>query len=228
MFRRVLPSTIVLIAAALPVAARQDPEPVRQAVEHFLAAQTQGLAGEVSYSVGSLDTNNRLAPCTAFDVSLPPGARAFGRTSVQVRCVGERGWSVFLPVHIRVVADYLVTARPLAQGQTITADTISRRRGDLGDLPPGTLTDEAQALGRSVRLPVAAGLPLRTDLLRPPLVVQQNQTVKIVSTGQGFQVTNEGKALNDAADGQPVHVRLGSGQVVSGTARSGGVVEVSF
>lgn len=228
MFWRGLLSTLFLVAVALPAAARQDPEPVRQAVEHFLAAQTQGLAGDVSYSVGSLDANNRLAPCTAFDVSLPPGARAFGRTSVQVRCVGERGWSVFLPVHIRVISDYLVTARPLAQGQTITVDAISRRRGDLGDLPPGTLTDEAQALGRSVRLPVAAGLPLRTDLLRPPLVVQQNQTVRLVSIGQGFHVANEGRALNDAAEGQLVQVRLGSGQVVSGTARAGGVVEVAF
>lgn len=206
----------------------QDPAPVKQAVEHFLAVQTRGLPGEVSYSVGSLDAANRLAPCSSFDVSLPPGARAWGRTSVNVRCVGERGWSIYLPVHIRVVADYLVAAMPLAQGQAVTAAVLSRQRGDLSDLPAGTLTDETQAIGRSAKLPIAAGRPLRADMLQQPLAVQQNQTVKVVSTGPGFQVANEGKALNSGTDGQIVQVRLGSGQVVSGTARPGGIVEVNF
>lgn len=206
----------------------QDPAPVRMAVEQFLAVQTRGLPGEVSHSIGSLDPNNRLAPCPAFDVSLPPGARAWGRTSVNVRCLAERGWSVFLPVHIRVVTDYLVTAMPLAQGQAVTTAALARQRGDLADLPPGTLTDESQAVGRSARLPIAAGRPLRADMLREPLVVQQNQTVKVISSGPGFQVANEGRALGNAIDGQIVQVRLNSGQVVSGTARPGGVVEVGF
>lgn len=219
---------IVLASMTSAASAFQDPAPVKQAVEHFLAAQTRGLPGEVSYSIGSLDAGNRLAPCTAFDVSLPPGARAWGRTSVNVRCLADRGWSIYLPVHIRVVTDYLVTAMPLAQGQAVTAAELSRQRGDLSDLPAGTLTDEAQAIGRSAKLPIAAGRPLRADMLQQPLAVQQNQTVKVVSTGPGFQVANEGKALNNATDGQIVQVRLGSGQVVSGTARPGGIVEVNF
>jgi len=50
-----------------------------------------------------------------------------------------------------------------------------------------------------------------------------------VSGGDGgFRVTSEGRALNAAADGEPVRVRMGTGQVVSGTARNGGVVEVRY
>jgi flagella basal body P-ring formation protein FlgA len=65
-------------------------------------------------------------------------------------------------------------------------------------------------------------------MLRQPNIVQQNQTVKVVSRGPGFQVTNEGRALNNAQEGQVVQVRLGNGQVVSGLAKAGGVVEIGF
>lgn len=225
-FRQALACILAVMTTAAQ--AFQDPAPVRKAVEDFLQVQTRGLPGQVSFTVGSLDPANKLAACPSFDVSLPQGARAWGRTSVNVRCLAERGWNVFLPVHIRVVTDYLVAAMPLAQGQAVTAAALAKQRGDLSDLPAGVLTDEGQAVGRSARLPIAAGRPLRADMLQQPLVVQQNQTVKVVSAGQGFQVANEGKALNNGVDGQIIQVRLNSGQVVSGVARTGGTVEVNF
>jgi len=48
-----------------------------------------------------------------------------------------------------------------------------------------------------------------------------------VSTGVGFSVSSEGKALGNALAGQIVQVRTNNGQTVSGIARPGGVVEVS-
>jgi len=213
---------------AATATARQDPAPVRQAIEDYLRVQTGGLPGEVSFSFRGLDPGNQLAPCGAFDVSLAPGARAWGRTNLSVRCLAQDGWSIFVPVQIHVVADYIIAARPLAQGQTISGDDLARRHGDLSDLPSGVLTDERQGIGRTMLVSIAAGRPLRGDMVRQPLVVQQNQMVRVVSRGAGFQVSNEGKALNNGTDGQVIQVRLANGQVVSGIARAGGVVEVGF
>jgi flagella basal body P-ring formation protein FlgA len=215
----------LLASAAIAV---QDPGPVRKAVEDYLRVQTNGLPGEVSFTFRGLDPGNQLAPCGAFDVSLAPGARAWGRTNLTVRCLAQDGWSIFVPVHIHVLADYVVTAHPLVQGQTIANADLARRHGDLSDLPAGVITDEHQAVGRTMSISIAAGHPLRADMIRLPIVVQQNQTVKVVSRGPGFQVSNEGKALNQGTDGQVIQVRLASGQVVSGIARAGGIVEVGF
>ena len=116
----------------------------------------------------------------------------------------------------------------LAAGQIIGESDFVARNGDLGTLPATILMDAEQAIGRTVRIGVAPGQPLRSDQLTTPWAVQQGQTVKTVSRGTGFSVNSEGKALNNAQEGQVVQVRTPSGQTVSGIARPGGVVEITY
>jgi len=59
------------------------------------------------------------------------------------------------------------------------------------------------------------------------LVVQQGQNVILHAAGRGFRVTAEGKALNNAQEGQVAQARTASGQTVSGIARPSGVVEIT-
>lgn len=213
---------------ALTAGAQQDPAPVKKAIESWLKVQTKGLPGQVSYEIGELDPGNQLVACGAFDVSRPPGARSWGRTNVLVRCLGEAGWRIYIPVHVRVKADYLISARPIAQGQVVVEEDLATQLGDLSDLPANILTDSGLAIGKAAAASIPAGRPLRADMLKAPTVVRQGQTVKVVSRGPGFVVANEGRALNTAVAGQVVQVRLGNGQVVSGIAHSGGQVEITY
>ncbi|WP_308240121.1 flagellar basal body P-ring formation chaperone FlgA [Candidatus Accumulibacter contiguus] len=135
---------------------------------------------------------------------------------------------MYVPVQVRIAGNYLVTARQLTPGQVVNSADLRAQSGDLGALPASVVTDPAQAIGKTVRNGIAAGQPLRSDLLSAPWLVQQGQSVKLLSRGAGFTVSNEGKALNNATEGQIAQVRTASGQVVSGVARSPGVVEVSY
>ncbi|MBA3903443.1 MAG: flagellar basal body P-ring formation protein FlgA [Rhodocyclaceae bacterium] len=226
----ILKRFLFLFLLALPLAsfARQEPAEVKRVVEDFLRVQTKGLPGQASFSVGSVDPNNNLAPCPALEAFLPAGARPWGRTNVGVRCQVEGGWSIYVPVQVKVSGEYFVTARPLARGQIIAAADLAKRTGDLAELPAGIVTEAAQAVGQTVTISVQSGQVLRSDILRAQLAVQQNQSVKVVSKGKGFQVATEGRALNNASDGQVVQVRTASGQTVSGIARPGGIVEVTY
>lgn len=221
----ILPLAFLLTAFAH---AQQDPLPVRQAIDEWLKVQTQGLPGQVSYEIGGLDAGNQLAPCAALDVSRPAGARTWGRTNVLVRCLDQAGWRIYVPVHVRVRTAYLVTARPLAQGQPVAASDLATQAGDLSDLPANILTDAAQAIGKVAGAAIPAGKPLRADMLRAMTVVRQGQTVRVVSRGRGFAVANEGRALGSAVVGQVAQVRLGNGEVVSGIAQADGSIEVSY
>ncbi|MBX3684287.1 MAG: flagellar basal body P-ring formation protein FlgA, partial [Thauera sp.] len=90
------------------------------------------------------------------------------------------------------------------------------------------LTDPTQASGHHTRIAVAAGSPLRGDMLRVPHAVRQGQTVSVLGVGAGFRVASEGRAMNNAAPGEKVRVRLADGQVVTGTAQAGGAVALEF
>jgi flagella basal body P-ring formation protein FlgA len=95
-------------------------------------------------------------------------------------------------------------------------------------LPPGIVMDQSQAIGRTATISLAVGTPLRQDILRNAPAVQQGQTVRLVSGGAGFRVSTEGHALNSGGDGQMIQARTPSGHTVSGVARLGGIVEVSY
>ena len=201
---------------------------IHKAVENFLRTQTAGLPGTVSYSVGAIDPRVVLPACGALEVFLPSGARLWGQTSVGVRCNGATPWNIYVTAEVRVVGNYLVTARPLSQGHVLAAADLALQAGDLTQLPAGILSDPQQAAGKTLLAALAPSQPIRQDMLRSPLVVQQGQSVKLQSTGRGFRVTAEGRALNNAQDGQVAQVRGTSGQTISGIARAGGVVEISF
>lgn len=198
------------------------------AVEQFLEANTRGLPGVVTYSFGPLDRHAQQATCSAFEPFLPPGNRLWGRSSIGVRCLGPTPWSIYVPVQVRISGKHLSAARQLAAGEVITESDVRLLDGDLGALPATVLTEPRQAIGKALRNGLAAGQALRSDALIAPWAVQLGQSVKLLTSGPGFTVSNEGKALNNAADGQLTQVRTSSGQIVSGIARNGGIVEVRY
>lgn len=199
-----------------------------RAVDDFLRAQTRGLPGKVSYRVTPLDPRTQLAECEAFDPFFPAGSAPWGKTTIGVRCLGPSTWTIYIQAQVSVQANYLVAARPLSAGQTLGESDFLRRTGDLGTLPASVLLDTGQAVGKTVKIGIAAGQPLRSDQLIEPWAIQLGQNVKTVTRGTGFSVSSEGKALNNASEGQVVQVRTPSGQIVSGIARAGGVVEITY
>jgi flagella basal body P-ring formation protein FlgA len=215
-----------LPAASAP--AQSPAAQVRQTVEDYIRRETQGFPGKVSYRITPLDARTKLARCDAYEPFQPAGTTPWGRTTVGVRCLGPASWTLYVQVRISVEAQYLVAARPLAAGQIVGENDFVTRSGDLGTLPAAVLMDAGQALGKTVRIGIAAGQPLRSDQLTAPWAVQQGQKVKTVSRGAGFSVSNEGRALNNAQEGQVVQVRTPAGQTVSGIARPGGIVEITY
>ena len=219
----------VLLGTVAPCSASMDKAQLSQiqsAVEDLLRQQTAGLPGRVSYTVGAIDQRMTLAPCAATEAFIPAGVRLWGNANVGVRCSGGTPWTIYVPVTVRISTGIVIAARALTQGKPIEAADLLLQEGDLTQLPGSVVTDPASALGRSVTHNVAAGQPLRQDLLRSQPVIQQGQSVTLRSQGPGFKVSTEGKSLTTAAEGQLTQVRLASGQTVSGIARTGGIVDI--
>lgn len=211
----------------ISVNARQDPAALKPVIEQFLTVQTSGSPNKISVELGRIDPRLNLAACPAPEAFLPKGSRMFGKTMIGVRCAAPSAWSIYVPVTVKVSGDYYVTAGSMAQGQVIGPLDLRKASGDLTALPAGVITDPAQAIGRTTSMAMRAGVPLRQDELRNQLVVRQGQTVKIVNNGPGFQVSVDAVATSNASEGQIGQAKTSTGQVVSGVAKAGGILEIN-
>jgi flagella basal body P-ring formation protein FlgA len=207
---------------------RQNLPALQQAAEQYLKAQASGLPGSVTIDVDPVDPRLNLAACVEPQAFMPNGARLWGKTTIGIKCVAPSVWTIYLRANVQVVSDYVVAAVPLAQGQTISAADVTRVHGDLSNLPAGIVTDASQAVGRVAAMSMRAGTPLRMDSIRNQRVVQQGQSVRVVSNGPGFQITTEARALTNANEGQMAQARTAAGQVVSGIAKAGGILEINY
>lgn len=209
-------------------AAYHDRAALKRTVEEFLQVQTGGLPGQVTVAVGAIDPRMSLAPCPDPQAFFMPGARAWGKTTVGVRCATPAAWTVYIQASVTVIGEYVASAAPLAQGQAIEAGQLVMLKGDLTMLPAGIATDINQVVGRSSNSSLPPGTPMRIDTLRTKPVVQSGQLVRLVSSGAGFSVSAEARAMGTAGDGQVVQVKTSGGQQITGIAKAGGLVEVAF
>jgi flagella basal body P-ring formation protein FlgA len=220
--------TAPLALAQQGAAPRQDLAALRFVVEQYLEAQSAGLPGKAGIEVRSIDPRTSLPACAAPQAFQQPGARTMGNTTVGVRCAAPTAWTVYIQAKVSVQGDYVAAAVPLAAGQPIEQSQLVLMKGDLAAMPNGVVTDMAQAVGRSSTSAVQSGAPLRLDALRSKPVVQQGQLVRVVSSGDGFKVSAEARAIGNAGEGQVVQVRTPAGAIISGVAKAGGLVEVVF
>lgn len=213
----------------------QGPNAIQMQIQQQLQSQLDILGGtnetgapRASVEVGPIDPRVANQPCDQIDLMLPAANRLRGRIQVGVRCRSPHAWAAWVPATIQITGTYYVASHPLPPGKTLDMGDLEARTGDLSTLPASVVQQPADVVGRVLLTSVAANQALRAESLRLPVAVQAGQTVKIVAEGGGFQVSSDGRALNQAAVGQVAQVRTANGNVVSGIAQSAGVVAIQF
>lgn len=215
---------IYLLLGCTAASAIQDHTQIRNVVASFVQQQTAALPGRVSYNINEIDQRITLPECTRLEAFLPTGSQLIGKTAIGVRCNEANGWSIFVPVQIKVSINLLVSARQLPLGHILQKGDIASQTMETSRI--SGLTDPERAIGKVLRYGISAGQVLREDMLRAPYSVTQGQIVQLAVQGSGFSIRSEGVALNNASEGQTVQVRTQSGRVISGIAGVGGMVEI--
>lgn len=221
---------LVLVAAAGPASAQPPADGVSRAVElaRSTAAARAPAGARVLASAGVLDPRLQLAPCAQTEAHLPRGTPVWGRTRVGLRCTqGSVAWSIFVPVHIQVLAPALATAAALPAGARLAPGDLSTVEVDwaAGGAP---FVTGADLVGRVLARPVPAGHALRAADLQARQWFAAGDTVRIRASGPGFAITGDGQALSNGIEGQPARVRTDQGRVLSGLPSGEKRVEVAL
>lgn len=208
-------------------AAFQAPEAVVIVAQTYLQEQLAALPGQPTIAIDPPRVE-RLAPCDAMSPFMPSGMKLRSRMTVGVRCSAPKPWTAYVQATVSVPGSYYVASRMIAAGQALSPADLAPRDGDLVTLPPGAITDPQTVVGMTAAYRINAGQPVRGSSLRNAQSVTRGTNVRINARGNGFVVSSEGEAMDNAAPGAMVQVRTAGGQVVSGIVRNATLVEIQL
>jgi len=96
--------------------------------------------------------------------------------------------------------------RALAPGATIAAGDLDLIKARRDRVATDIATDAQQLIGKTPRRTLQPGVPLRLGDVEPPILVHKNELVTVVLETEDLQLTMQGRALDDGAQGAQVRV----------------------
>ena len=221
--------TWLLLAAVSPASAQavHNVSSIESQVKGFVATHLDA-EQDTEFTLGRLDPRLRLTACAStLEMRFRREPATGGANAVEVRCVGERPWSLYVTVDISRYAQVLVTTRALTRGSVIAAGDVSLARRRINGTRMDYLSDPTTAVGRVAARAIGADQMLGTSNVMLPRLVKRGDEVIIASGGSAINVQVKGQALKDGALGDRVSVRnLNSKRVVEGVVNANGMVVV--
>jgi flagella basal body P-ring formation protein FlgA len=224
--RGIAASTLLVLPPC--VSAAQSVDSVRAAAVSWLQ-QNRGLPGSrMVAEADPLDTRLHLADCPAPLESSLPGNRPLGaRASVTVHCPVAGGWTVRVPVRVKIFTQVLVTSRPLTRGDGIGASDVHAEERDVASLAYGYVSGLDQVDGRSLARPINAGTVLTPGMLAGRRAVRIGDSVSMEATVDGVTIRADGVAMGAGDTGTRLKVRnASSGKVLDAVVKGPGTVAV--
>ena len=224
---KLLLALLMTLAASAHAAGIQSLAAIETAVKGF-AAQTLGDSGDSEVTVSRLDPRLRLAECgSELGMRFSREPRGGGANAVEVRCEGDKPWSIYVSVDVARFADVVVATRGLARGAVIGAQDVKVARRRINGTQLDYMNDAAAAIGRVAARAIGPDQILGAGNVMLPRLVKRGDEVIIASVGSAINVRVKGQALKDGGVGERVSVRnLNSKRVVEGVVNADGMVVV--
>ncbi|MEY2700988.1 MAG: flagellar basal body P-ring biosynthesis protein FlgA [Pseudomonadota bacterium] len=204
-------------------------EMIESSVRHHLDTMAESQT-ELEFELPELDPRRRFMPCPMpLKVSTSVRELRPGPMTLRVGCDGEKPWLIHLRVNVHLYRTVLVMAHTLPRGAILTDDALLAEKRDVSHLNGRYMSDRAYAVGKVLKVALAAGTLLHHEQLLPPKMIHKGDEVSIRTAHPLIDVGVPGVALADGEEGQQISVRnTRSGQVVRGRVAGPGVVEVAF
>jgi flagella basal body P-ring formation protein FlgA len=218
--------TLLLCGVSLPIwAATQDLRVLQHLARSFVQNELSQRP-KATFRLGRFDPNLAMPACDDPQVAWSDGAKPTGSSFVDIYCFSPV-WRLQLPVMISEPRMGLVLTHQVQAGEILTPDDVQQAPLPDPTMNSNVLSDPSQVVGMSIDGGAPAGIWLRSNMVRPPVVVKMNQQVKVIDTGEGFSVEADGVALANGRAGDIVVVRMPNGQLLRGLVSEDGTVNLA-
>jgi len=199
---------------------------VKEALKTYLATDKDV---ELSFDVGNIDfvLPTNVTPTLAVqDVRFDPQSQRFAAQLV-VPATGPAVISRLVAGSVYETIQLPVLARPVAPGEVIQLTDLDWISVRLDRIAPNAVTDPKQLVGMTARRPLRDGQMLRISDVTMAAAIKRGSMVTLLVTTENMTLTAQGRALEDAALGQPIRVvNTMSNKQLTGVVRDGTTVTI--
>ncbi len=192
-----------------------------------LAAE-HGKQAQINIKVDPLDKRLRLGKCSVpLEAFESPNSRSTGRTTVGVRCNGDKSWKLYVPVTIEVIRKVATIRSGVTRNSQLQAADIIMQEQDISGMHQGYFTNKQAVIGKHVKTSLKGGTVLKPKNLENPLAIEKGTLVTILADLGGITVRMKGKALKSGSVGDWIAVEnISSSRKVEGKILDDGIVQV--
>ncbi|MCX8650898.1 flagellar basal body P-ring formation protein FlgA [Gilliamella sp. B2776] len=159
--------------------------------------------------------------CDNPTLSLLNTKKPWGNMTISVQCDNKKR---FMHIYVAVSGHYLIAKQPIMAGSVITEDLIDLKFGWLDKLPSSVILNKSDALNHIATRNINQSETIKKAMLQKNWQVKAGQIVKVIIDGESYQITTNGKSLNNATLDEKISVKLNSGNVIDGVLTNQGVI----
>ena len=183
----------------------------------------------INIKMGSMDNRLKLAQCnTPLKNYLAPGAQLSGKTTVHVRCTGDKPWTVYLSAHIKLYTKVIKTREPLDKDHILQQSDLALVEEESTRLRNGYFTHTRSLIGKQLKRRLSQNKLIKSNYVKSPTLVKRGELVSIVAKNTGYSVKMTGTAMMSGAQGDRIRVKnKSSKRIVEGTVQQAGIVSIN-
>lgn len=192
----------VVNVRALVEAAAHDELDARARQAHWLEPQW-----ELTVLDGTVEGSKpEVLTCAQAPTVAPIQLEFVARMRWRVSCAEPLPWQRQVVVRAKVSAQVLVLTTEVPAGRVIVDQDMSLARREV-TATPDAISEPAAVLGLTSSRTLRAGQVVTRRVLQTPVLVGRGQSVGIVASQNGVEVTVPGEALDSGREGDIVRVR---------------------
>jgi flagella basal body P-ring formation protein FlgA len=184
---------------------------------------------ELSFDVGNIDfvlPTNVPPTLSVQNVRFDPQSQRFA-VQLVVPATGPTAVSRLVAGTVYETLQLPVLARPIAPGEVIQLPDLDWISVRLDRIAPNAVTDPKQLVGMTARRPLRDGQMLRISDVTMAAAIKRGSMVTLMVSTENMTLTAQGRALEDAALGQPIRVvNTMSNKQLTGVVKDGTTVTI--
>jgi flagella basal body P-ring formation protein FlgA len=207
-------------------------EKIQSLVSDYI--QTNLFSGSTNVRIKNIQVANSLrlpGGHVTYKITAPRNRAMVGKVpfAVNFDVNGKSYKRVWATATIEMLADVVVTKRPLGRHKPITEDDILVIKMDLAEVPSDVITDSETVLGKRTRRAIGSKTVLRATLVEFPPLVKRGDVVMIIAETQGFKITALGQVKKKGALGDRIPVvNFDSKKVLYARVLDSNTVKIEF